>query len=162
MYKETTEESRDFALALAKAAIEKKAENVIIVDLTMIENAVSNYLLICSCTSTSQLDAVVSELHREAKNLGHGKVQPEGMNAKEWALIDYFDVVVHAMLPETRSYYKLEKLWADIKMEMMNEDGSLRPFNAEELKEMYIEFDREEFNGAGSELGPDFWEFDAE
>lgn len=162
MYKETTEESREFALALAKAAIAKKAENVIIVDLTMIEYAVSNYLVICSCSSTSQLDAVVAELHREAKTLGHGKVQAEGMGAKEWALIDYFDVVVHVMLEQTRSYYKLEKLWADIKMELMAEDGTLRLFDAEELKEMYIEFDRNEFNGSDTGLGPDFWEFDEE
>ena len=153
---------RQLAESMARLALEKKAENIVIIDLSEIENSVCNYFVVGTCNSDQHLSAVVQEISREGKNLGEGRVLAEGMDAKEWALIDYFDVVVHMMLPETRSYYKLEKLWADSTMELLTEEGGFVASSAKEIAESYVEFDREEFNAPDLGLDSSFFDSDKE
>ncbi|OYT16499.1 MAG: ribosome silencing factor [Bacteroidetes bacterium 4572_77] len=138
---------RELAVALAKLSLEKKAENIVLINLEEVEHAVCNYFLICTCNSAHHLASLVSELSREGKNLNEGRILPEGMDAKEWAVLDYFNVVVHVMLLETRSYYKIEKLWADYKLEVLNEEGNFVETDIKEIQKSYVEFDRELFNG---------------
>ncbi len=157
---DNSKKGRQLAESMAKLAYEKKAEDIVIIDLTEIENSVCNFFVIGTCNSDQHLTSVVQQLSREGKRLGEGRVLAEGMDAKEWALIDYFDVVVHMMLPETRSYYKLEKLWADSTMEILNEKGEFISTSIKEIEDTYVEFDRDEFTAPDLGLDPSFFEFD--
>ncbi|MBQ6268568.1 MAG: ribosome silencing factor, partial [Bacteroidetes bacterium] len=64
--------------------------------------------------------AIVDELLQKTKQVGLTRPRVEGLNNAEWILLDYFDVVVHVMLKPIRSFYKIEKLWADAKFYKFN------------------------------------------
>ena len=78
--------------------------------------SIADYFIICSGGSDRQLKAIVQKVTVELKKEGHLVMgRPEGEAAGGWVLIDYGDVVVHAFLPEQRSYYDLEELWSEAK-----------------------------------------------
>lgn len=109
----TPKNSKSLSLFCAKLAAEKLAENIIILDLTDIETAPTDFFVICSCTSEPQLRAVTENIMEKSKKANLERPRTEGELGAEWVLIDYFDVVVHIMLAEIRSFYNIEKLWAD-------------------------------------------------
>jgi ribosome-associated protein len=105
--------SRIYKLII-KAIQEKKGENVISLDLRKIPEAVSDFFIICEATSTTQVKAIADFVEETLKkNLGEIPYRHEGYSALQWILIDYVNVVVHVMLPETRKFYKLEEMWSD-------------------------------------------------
>ena len=105
--------SRIFKLIL-KAIQEKKGENIVSLDLRKIPEAVSDYFIICEATSTTQVRAIADFVEETIKKeLGEIPYKHEGYNALQWVLIDYVNIVVHIMLPETRKFYKLEEMWSD-------------------------------------------------
>ena len=78
-------------------------------DLTIL----ANYFVIASATSTTQVKALADEVEYQ---LGEKGVRPksiEGYQSKNWIVMDYYDVIVHVFLEETRDFYQLERLWAD-------------------------------------------------
>lgn len=159
---ENKRDSQKASLELAKfcgmQAFEKLASDIVIIDLRDIEFAVSDYFVICSCESDMQLSAVSSLIERSAKEQGYGRPRTEGLNAKEWALLDYFDVVVHVMMKIPRSYYQLEKLWIDGKFQKLNAKGEYKKFNTKKIGDFYIEIPEETEDYAA--LSPDFWDRD--
>ena len=105
--------SRIFKLIL-KAIQEKKGENIVSLDLRKIPEAVSDYFVICEATSTTQVRAIADFVEETIKKeLGEVPYRHEGFNALQWVLIDYVNIVVHIMQPETRKFYKLEEMWSD-------------------------------------------------
>jgi ribosome-associated protein len=103
--------------SIIKGLEEKKGFDIKSMDLTQIPNAVTSVFVICSGTSTTQVeglaDSVLEEVYKGAKE------KPwhiEGFENKEWILIDFVDVVVHIFLPEIREFYGIEELWADAKV----------------------------------------------
>ena len=105
--------SRIFKLIL-KAIQEKKGENIVSLDLRKIPEAVSDYFVICEATSTTQVRAIADFVEETIKKeLGEVPYRHEGFNALQWVLIDYVNIVVHVMQPETRKFYKLEEMWSD-------------------------------------------------
>jgi ribosome-associated protein len=96
----------------AKAAQSKKAEEIIILEVGKI-SLISDYFLICSGNSDTQVkaiaDAVVEKLKKEGTRLGH----LEGYNEGKWILLDFGDMVAHIFYEETRKFYDLERLWKD-------------------------------------------------
>lgn len=97
---------------------EKKAIDIKVLNLKEINNSIADYFIICSGNSNTQLDAIANAVKEEVykKNkLSQGHI--EGLENKEWILIDYFDVVVHIFLKERREFYALEELWGDAKIE---------------------------------------------
>ncbi|MDP2422784.1 MAG: ribosome silencing factor, partial [Bacteroidales bacterium] len=69
---------------------------------------------ICHGTNRTQVEAIANNVRDFVKReLGVGAWHAEGFENAEWILIDYFDVVLHVFLPQSRDYYKLEELWAD-------------------------------------------------
>lgn len=99
---------------VAKGMLDKKASDVVILDLRDIKHAVADYFVICSGTSDTQIDAISDSVEAEVHK--HTKQNPwkrEGKNNKEWILIDYVDVVAHVFNKEKREFYALEELWAD-------------------------------------------------
>jgi ribosome-associated protein len=100
------------ALLCARAAIDKKAENVRVLDLTGI-SGFTDFFIICSGTSDRQVRAIIDSIEGEMKKAGHEVIASEGFSEGRWVLLDFGDVVVHAFVDALREYYDLETLWAD-------------------------------------------------
>jgi len=88
-----------------------KAVNTVTVDVRKLTD-VTDYLVIASGTSNRHVRSLADNVAVEAKKQGVRPLGVEGESAGEWVLVDYGDVVVHVMLPATRDFYDLERLWA--------------------------------------------------
>ena len=96
---------------------EKKGKNIIIADLTSIEDTICKYFVICQGNSPSQVNAIVDSVKEFARKGADSKPTAiDGLRNAEWVAMDYSDVLVHVFLPEVRSFYNLEHLWADAKL----------------------------------------------
>lgn len=105
-----------------KGIHEKKGQNVLKIDLRSLENRISDYFVICHASSTTQVSAIsdsVDDIVR--KEAGQKPLHIEGLDNCLWALIDYGEVVVHIFVEEYRNFYSLESLWADAKIEEMED-----------------------------------------
>ena len=87
-----------------------KAVNTVTVDVRELTD-VMDYLVITSGTSNRHVKSLASNVSVEAKKAGARPLGVEGEDAGEWVLVDFGDVVVHVMLPATRDFYDLERLW---------------------------------------------------
>jgi len=106
---------------ILKAIQEKKGENIVSLDLRKIPEAVSDYFIVCEATSTTQVRAIADFVEDSVKKeLGEHPYRHEGYNALQWVLIDYVNIVVHIMQPETRKFYKLEVMWSDAILQEIN------------------------------------------
>jgi ribosome-associated protein len=93
---------------------ENKAKDIVVLDLREVKNAVTDFFVICSGESTTQVDGVNSSVMRHTrKELQERPWQQEGKENSEWILLDYVDVVAHIFHKDSRSFYDLEDLWAD-------------------------------------------------
>ncbi|HRS02401.1 MAG TPA: ribosome silencing factor [Bacteroidota bacterium] len=129
--------SRQLATQIAHLASNKLAENILILDLRKIDSAPADFFVICSALSTSQSKAIYEEIYITLKNTGIELPKTEGTELMNWIVLDYFDVVVHIMSIESRSYYKLERLWSDAKFQTIEND-KLVNFNRNSLKDIYL------------------------
>jgi ribosome-associated protein len=103
---------------IIQAIQEKKGEKIISLDLRKIHEAVADFFIVCEAGSTTQVRAIADFVETEVKNkCGELPYKHEGKQALQWVIIDYINVVVHIMLPETRRFYKLEEMWSDAAME---------------------------------------------
>src|SRR5689334_11925573 len=100
------------ALQCARAAIDKKAENVKVLDLTQL-SGFTDYFVICSGMSDRQVQAIADSVASSMDVEGHEVLSTEGYSDGRWVLMDFGDVVVHVFLDALREYYDLENLWAD-------------------------------------------------
>jgi ribosome-associated protein len=99
---------------IIKAIQDKKGENILSLDLRKIPEAVADYFIICQANSNTQLKAIADFIEVEIKDkCGENAYKHEGRQAQQWILIDYVNIVVHIMLPETRKFYQLEEMWSD-------------------------------------------------
>jgi ribosome-associated protein len=93
---------------------EKNGERLESLDLRKISEAVADFFIICEATNNIQLKAIADFVELEVKKkCGELPYKHEGRQSEQWILIDYVNVVVHIMLPETRKFYQLEELWSD-------------------------------------------------
>jgi len=102
----------DNALLCARAAIDKKAENLKVLDLTDI-SGFTDFFVICSGMSDRQVQAISDSVVSSMEAAGHEPVSVEGYGEGRWVLMDFGYVVVHVFLDALREYYDLENLWAD-------------------------------------------------
>ena len=109
--------SSDLCELVVKGMVEKKAEEVVVLNLTEVKNAVADYFVICSGNSDTQIDAISDSIEEEVhKAVKHNPWKREGRTQKEWVLLDYVDVVVHVFKKDKRTFYGLEELWGDAKI----------------------------------------------
>ena len=107
---------------VAQGMLERKASDVVVLDLRDIKHAVADYFVICSGNSDTQIDAISDSVEEEVHKLTRQNPwKREGKQNKEWILIDYVDVVAHIFNKEKRTYYGLEELWADAKVTSVTE-----------------------------------------
>jgi ribosome-associated protein len=104
--------SREIAVAAARAAADKQATDVVVMDVSDLI-VITDYFVICSGTSDRQVKTLVEEIERAVRGLGERPVRREGEPDAKWVLLDYVDVVVHVFAQEEREYYDLERLWRD-------------------------------------------------
>ena len=90
-----------------------KGENVVELDVIGMSD-VADTLIICSGASNRQVKSLANNVLDEAKKHNIRPIGVEGMDQGEWVLVDYGSVVVHVMLPQSRAFYELEKLWSKI------------------------------------------------
>ncbi|NDK57609.1 ribosome silencing factor [Pontibacter fetidus] len=99
---------------VVKGMQEKKAADIVVMNLKSLKNAVSDYFIIASANSDTQLDAIANAIEEEVyKATKQNPWQSEGRTNKEWVLLDYVDVVAHVFLKDKREFYALEELWGD-------------------------------------------------
>jgi ribosome-associated protein len=101
---------RDLAIFSARTADDRKADDVVVYDVRGITD-VTDYFVIATAHSRSQVRAVVESIKKALKTINIRKMGQEGDEG--WVLIDYTDCVVHVFSPELREYYSLESLWGD-------------------------------------------------
>jgi ribosome-associated protein len=96
----------------ARAALDKKAVDVVVLDVQSL-STVTDYFLLCSGKSTTHLQTISDAIHADLKAAGVRPAHAEGVAGSGWILLDYGDVLVHMFLEDTRAYYALERLWGD-------------------------------------------------
>ncbi|MDD3296690.1 MAG: ribosome silencing factor [Candidatus Omnitrophica bacterium] len=106
--------SRARALKIARIVAAKQAEDVLILDVSKI-SSLCDYFVICSGTSARQVRAIYEEALRECKKDEVGVGHREADDDSHWALVDFFDVILHVFDSEARSFYNLEYLWKEAK-----------------------------------------------
>ena len=107
---------------IIKAIQDKKGENIISLDLRKIPEAVADFFIVCEATSTTQIRAISDYIEVLLKDeLGETPYKHEGRQALQWVIIDYVNVVVHVMQPDTRKFYRLEEMWSDAAGQEHNE-----------------------------------------
>lgn len=105
--------SLELARVAANAADDKKASDLVLLDLTG-RTDVCDYFLICTGANRRLVDAVVEEIReRVGKAFDVKPLSVEGKVNATWVLMDYGSVVIHVFAPETRDFYRLERLWGD-------------------------------------------------
>ena len=121
---QNTPSAIDIEQAAIAAALDKKAKEVVSLDLRNIQDAVADYFIICHGDSPTQVNAIAENVKVELKkHLGEAPVYSEGMQQAEWVLLDYIDVVLHVFQREKRLFYQLEELWSDGVETRYNEMG---------------------------------------
>ncbi len=115
--------SEELSRLVVKGMQEKKALDIVVMDLRGVKNAFTDFFVVCSGTSDTQIDAIADSVDKEiweATRLNPSSV--EGKSNREWILLDYYDVVVHIFKKDRRSFYKLEELWGDATFSYFDED----------------------------------------
>lgn len=94
---------------------DKKGENIVVLDLSVVESSITDNFVICEAQSTTQVDAICTEVDKQMyEKLGEKVYRIEGKENGLWIIMDYGDIMVHIFERETREFYALEKLWSDV------------------------------------------------
>ena len=99
---------------IINAIQEKKGSNIVSLDLRKIHEAVADFFIICEAGNPQQVRAIGEFVEEEVKkHCEESAYKNEGYQALQWVLIDYVNIVVHVMQPDTRKFYQLEEMWSD-------------------------------------------------
>ena len=105
-------ESQQKALSAAQAAIEKKASDVVILEVAEL-TSIADYFIVASGDSERQVKAIAQNIEKLLSSRHHRSPQIEGAGPSTWILLDYGDIIVHVFKTDIREYYALEKMWSD-------------------------------------------------
>ena len=109
-----TERAVELALAAAQAAADKKANDIVILDVSD-QLAITDAFVLASAPNERQVQAIVDAVEERLLGLPE-KAKPvrrEGQRSGRWVLLDYVDIVVHVQHSEEREFYALDRLWKD-------------------------------------------------
>lgn len=107
-----TAEARDAALVAARAASDKLATDIILIDVSD-RLAITDVFVIMTGSNERQVEAIVDEVEEKLRLHGMKPIRREGRRDGRWVLLDYGDIVVHVQHAEERVFYGLERLWQD-------------------------------------------------
>ena len=94
-----------------RACLEKKAEEITVLELEQGSGAFTDYFLVCSGSNPRQVQAISDEVENRLERAGVRPNQIEGYKQADWVLLDYVDFVVHIFSEKARKFYDLERLW---------------------------------------------------
>jgi ribosome-associated protein len=115
-------EIEEAARIAARAAGEKKATDIVVLDLKKVASF-TEYFVICSGASTRQVAAIAEAVEESLRKAGKRPLHTEGYSSAEWILLDYGDFIVHVFSNSARRFYDLERLWRDAGRIEIEEDG---------------------------------------
>lgn len=118
-------EPKELAVLAATAAAEKKATDIVVLDVgeTLV---ITNFFVVATGGTARQVSAIIDEVEATLKAAGARVLGREGERGGTWVLLDYGDIVVHVFQPEEREFYRLEKLWSDVgRVEIPESVGAL-------------------------------------
>ena len=98
-----------------QACLDKKAEELTILEMEKGSGAFTDYFVLCSGTNPRQIQAIADEVEMRLKSAGLRPAHVEGYKQAEWVLVDYVDFVVHVFSEKARKFYDLERLWKSAK-----------------------------------------------
>lgn len=116
MKKKETKSGNDDSLLLSiiEGIEEVKGHDIKILDLRNIEAAIADYFIVCTGTSTTQVEAIARSAENfTRKQLDERPRRVEGVRNAQWVLMDYFSIIVHVFYEPMREHYDIEGLWAD-------------------------------------------------
>jgi ribosome-associated protein len=98
---------------ITEAMLEKKASNVVILDVSKL-TSMTDFFVICDAETDTQVKAISENVSVRMKELASEPAwQKEGLDVRRWVILDYVDIVVHVFQTNLRNYYNLEKMWSD-------------------------------------------------
>lgn len=97
---------------MAQAASEGKAEQIVLLDVSEV-STITDFFVVLTGSSQNHLRALAGRIEDQMRAAGVKPTNVDGYQSKGWLVLDYGNVIVHAMLEETRRYYDLERLWGD-------------------------------------------------
>lgn len=109
--KKPATEPRETALLCVRSALDKKAYDLLLLDVGGL-TSLADFFLICTGRSDTQVQAIAASIEEGLAKLGRRPRMIEGLSSGQWVLMDYGDVVVHIFLESVREFYDLERLWA--------------------------------------------------
>lgn len=120
--KKKSEGTESLVESIVTGIFEKSGLNVTKVDLRKLDARISDYFVICHANSKTQVDAISDSVEEHVrKEIGEKPIHVEGLENCLWVLMDYGDVVVHIFQDEYRNFYNLESLWADARIDVLEE-----------------------------------------
>ena len=112
-----TDNTAELLNVVVDAIQEKKAQNVISLNLSELKNSICKYFVICNADSHTQVSAISDNIEDKVLEKMNEKVwRRNGIENAFWIILDYGDVVIHIFQTEQRNFYKLEELWADAEL----------------------------------------------
>jgi ribosome-associated protein len=119
-------ESNELVNLITKSIIQKKGEDVKILDLRRL-TSMTDFFIICSASSEPHIKAIADFILEETKKKGVKAWHNEGYQNLSWILLDYVDVVVHIFLNDARRFYNLEGLWGDAEITEVKDEKKPKP-----------------------------------
>ncbi|MCH7658362.1 MAG: ribosome silencing factor [Bacteroidetes bacterium] len=112
----------DLLKTIIEGILRKKGQEIVNLDFTGFENPICPNFIICQGASNTQVDAIAQSVKKHVKEeLNETPWHIEGLENAHWVLMDYGDVLVHIFQKKFRDYYKLEELWADARIEKIDD-----------------------------------------
>jgi ribosome-associated protein len=105
-----------------RAALDKKASNVVVLDLRHTP-AFTDYFILCSGQNQRQVKAIADAVEESLQQVRIRPAHVEGYDRADWILMDFFNFIVHVFTPQTREFYSLERLWGDAERIDVDENG---------------------------------------
>ena len=116
-------ETEKLVAKIVEALQEKKGRKIITMNLTEIPGSICQYFVICEGGSPTQVSALSDSVwDMVALDMKEKPLGAVGVREAQWIAMDYGTVIVHIFMPELRSYYNLENLWADAQIEEFNQE----------------------------------------
>ena len=108
---DNTEQLKDHVV---DGMLDKKAKEIICIDLRSLKNAVADFFIVCHADSRTHIESIARSVEQVVSEKSNEEpLHKEGFTNAEWILLDYANVVAHIFLKEKRDYYGIERLWAD-------------------------------------------------
>lgn len=115
--------STELAHLIVDGMQEKKANEIVLMDLRKVKNAFADYFVVCSGNSDTQVDAISKSIEETVfKKSNEDPWHREGHQNREWILLDYVDVIAHVFTNEKRNFFDIESLWGDAECLYFNEE----------------------------------------